>query len=218
MSPRLYLFRDQPLLLDRKPAPNGSLLFALSTTVQPATHLSASRPPLALIYLSLASLCTTFALGRPARFPPPLIARICQGVLSTAFCFRPLQGYSKDTIVKVFITSPSRLNISVAAATLDIDLDNSWDTAEITSPPNEPAVAAEARPLARKKLMTEPLLEQRDAAAHKMAMMQTTKESTEQAVKAVEKVERRMESLQVELANEHAEQRVELAKQRNQSL
>ncbi|KAJ7895888.1 hypothetical protein B0H14DRAFT_2558359 [Mycena olivaceomarginata] len=69
-----------------------------------------------------------------------------------------------------------KMLISVAAANLAFNPDDSWDTAEITSPPNAPVVVErprpETRPVARKNLVTELLRKQQDAATDKAAMIQ----------------------------------------------
>ncbi|KAJ7309191.1 Cullin family-domain-containing protein [Mycena albidolilacea] len=104
---------------------------------------------------------------------------------------------------QVSVRSPSRLEISAPAANLVFNSDNSWDTAEITSPPNAP-VAVD---------LTELLHKQQDAAANKVAMIQVL-EATEQRIQeatkaAVESVEHRLTEVERKLTEEHDQQKTE---------
>ncbi|KAJ7309182.1 hypothetical protein DFH08DRAFT_944281 [Mycena albidolilacea] len=117
---------------------------------------------------------------------------------------------------QVSVRSPSRLEISVAAANLVFNPDDSWDTAEITSPPNAPVVVErprpETRPLARKNLVTELLRKQQDAAADKAAMIQvleaTERRIQEAAKAAAESVEHRLAEVERKLTEERVQRRV----------
>jgi hypothetical protein len=115
-----------------------------------------------------------FTLARLCLFPPPCLVRVLARrifLLPPAFA-RPVSKVTPKILImlrspakadrQVSVRCPSRLKISVAAANLVFNPDNSWDTAEITSHPNTPVVVEhpqpETRSLTRKNLYVELLV------------------------------------------------------------
>ncbi|KAF8217194.1 hypothetical protein K438DRAFT_1798430 [Mycena galopus ATCC 62051] len=88
----------------------------------------------------------------------------------------------------VSVRSTSRLDISLAAANLDVNPDSSWDTGEITSLANAPVIVQrprpETRPVARKDLVMGLLYEQEDAKAKQAAIVQEAVKAAREAVKS----------------------------------